>query len=213
MRKHLLAAAFLAAASATLVSAQTTAPVPSSPAGEISAEPIAPMSQATPLVVPAPLECCVLAKLTPVFLTIGEPLDSDKSKIGHRFALTLRHPLEIAGGVVIPAGTPGIGEVVHAAKSRAMGKAGELVLAARYLDYQGTRIPLRSLRYGKGQGKDNVDTAVIIGFAVSALITPFITGGEVRIPAGTDVWAKTATDVPFPRAAPAPQNLPTQGVE
>ena len=86
-----------------------------------------------------------------------------------------------------------------------MGKAGELVLAARYLDYQGTRIPLRSLRYGKGQGKDNVDTAAIVGFAVSGLITPFITGGEVRIPAGADVWAKVAADVSFPRAAPAPQ--------
>lgn len=86
-----------------------------------------------------------------------------------------------------------------------MGKAGELVLAARYLDYQGTRIPLRSLRYGKGQGKDNVETAAIVGLAVSALITPFITGGEVRIPAGADVWAKVASDVRFPVVVPAPQ--------
>jgi len=165
-----------------------------------------PVQPATP---PAPAECCMLAKLTPVFLTIDEPLDSDKSKIGQRFKLSLSQPLQLAGDVIIPAGTPGGGDVVHAAKSRAMGKAGELVLAARYLDYQGVRIPLRSLRYGKGQGKDNAETAAIVGIAVSALITPFITGGEVRIPAGTDVWAKTAADVSFPPHPPA-QSVPTQ---
>jgi hypothetical protein len=154
----------------------------------------------------------VLAKLTPVFLKIDEPLDSDKSKIGQRFKLSLAHPLEIARGVIVPAGTSGAGEVVHAAKSRAMGKAGELVLAARYLDYQGTRIPLRSLRYGKGQGKDNVDTTMWVGLAVGGLITPFITGGEVRIPAGADVWAKVAADVPFapPAPAPAPAAVPAE---
>ncbi len=171
-----------------------------------------------PVISPAAtVDCCVLAKLTPVFLTIDEPLDSDKVRIGQSFKLSLSHPLHVADGLIIPAGTPGAGEVVHAAKSRAMGKAGELVLAARYLDYQGTRIALRSLRYGRGQGKDNVGTAVIVGFAVSALITPFITGGEVRIPAGADVSAKVAADVPFPRAAPAtqanPTQVPTQGVK
>ena len=168
------------------------------------AEPLQPPAQ-PPLVVEAPpVPCCELRTLTPVFLTIAEPLDSDKSQIGQYFRLTLRQPLEIAAGFTIPAGTTGAGQVVHAAKSRAMGKAGELVLAARYLDFQGVRIPLRSLRYGSGQGKDNVDTAAIVGFAVSALITPFITGGEVRIPAGTDVWAKVAADVTFPTVNPQP---------
>ena len=145
--------------------------------------------------------CCILRALTPVLLTIGEPVESDKAAIGQYFKFTLREKLELGDGRTIPAGTSGAGQVVHASKSRAMGKAGELLLAARYLDYQGVRIPLRSLRYGTGQGKDNVDTAVIVGVAVSALITPFITGGEVRIPAGTEVWAKVAADVPIPAAA------------
>jgi len=202
MRNYLLAAGLITAASASLTSAQPAA---------FSTDPVAPASPATsaPPATPAPVECCVLAKMTPVFLTIDEPLDSDKSAIGQRFKLSLSHPLELAQGITIPAGTPGSGDVVHAAKSRAMGKAGELVLAARYLDYQGTRIPLRSLRYGKGQGKDNVDTTMWVGLAVSGLITPFITGGEVRIPAGADVWAKVAADVSFPRAVPPPAAVPT----
>ena len=215
MLQHLLAAGLAAAAPATSAPVQAV-PAQLAPADEV----IAPASPTilVPPASPAPVTCCVLARLTPVFLKIDEPLDSDKSKIGQHFKLSLAHPLEIADGIVIPVGTTGGGEVVHAAKSRAMGKAGELVLAARYLDYQGTRIPLRSLRYGKGQGKDNVETTMWVGLAVSALITPFITGGEVRIPAGADVWAKVAADVPFPRAAPAPvpteisTQVPTQGV-
>jgi hypothetical protein len=49
------------------------------------------------------------------------------------------------GSVVAPAGTPGVGEVVHAAHASFGGKAGELILAVRYLELNGTRIPLRSL--------------------------------------------------------------------
>lgn len=196
----------LSLAFAAILAAQAPAAVP-----EPSANPNP--AAVVPAVVP-PVTCCLLRALTPVSLNIDEPLDSDKSTIGQYFKLSLRQPLEIADGLVIPAGTPGGGQVVHAAKSRAMGKAGELLLAARYLDYQGTRIPLRSLRYGKGQGKDNVDTAVIVGLAVSAVITPFITGGEVRIPAGTEVWAKVGADVSFSKAVPteSPTQLPTEGV-
>ncbi len=181
----------LALAAAVAAQAPGIAPVPPALQPLIVTEPAAP--------------CCTLRALTPVFLTIDEPLASAQAAIGQYFKLSLRQPLEMGGGVTIPAGTTGAGQVVHAGKSRAMGKAGELVLAARYLDYQGTRIPLRSLRYGKGQGKDNVETTMWVGLAVSALVTPFITGGEVRIPAGADVWAKVASDVTFPAAASALQ--------
>ncbi|HVL29757.1 MAG TPA: hypothetical protein VM326_03460 [Sphingomicrobium sp.] len=172
------------------------------------------------IVAEPPPPCCLLRALTPVFLNVDEPLASDEAAIGQYFKLSLRQPLEIAAGVTIPAGTTGAGQVVHAAKSRAMGKAGELVLAARHLDFAGVRIPLRSLRYGSGQGKDNAETAAIVGIAVSALITPFITGGEVRIPAGTEVWAKVAADVAIPPSAavpeaaavPDPTQVPAKGV-
>jgi len=188
----------------------------------LAAQALAPLAQpatdppAPALVVPAlppPAPCCVLPALTPVLLTLDEAMESDKAQIGQYFRISLREPLRLADGVVIPAGTAGNGQVVHAAKSRAMGKAGELVLAARFLDYQGRRIPLRSLRYGNGQGKDNADTAVIVGIAVSGLITPFITGGEVRIPAGTEVWAKVAADVDFAAASVSPPIATHQSTE
>lgn len=168
--------------------------------------------------VSAPSSCCVLDALTPVYLAIDESLASDKSAIGQYFKLSLRQPLEMAPGFIIPAGTSGFGQVVHSAKSRAMGKAGELVLAARFLDFQGVRVPLRSLRYGPAQGKDNIDTAAVVGIAVSSVIAPFITGGEVRIPAGAHVWAKVAADVPFQQVVPvtpkpSESSTPTQPKE
>jgi hypothetical protein len=190
----------IALAAAMAAEAPVIAPVPPAPQPLIITEPAPP--------------CCMLRALTPVFLNIDEPLASDKAVIGQYFKLSLRQPLEMGGGVTIPAGTTGAGQVVHAGKSRAMGKAGELVLAARHIDFGDTRIPLRSLRYGSGQGKDNAQTAAIVGIAVSALITPFITGGEVRIPAGTEVWAKVAGDVTVAAAVPAAEvaatNVSTQ---
>lgn len=191
--------AFLAAAIAAAQPLTPTAEPQPAPAPSIAHVP----SQATPS--PA---CCVLAKLTPVFLTLDEPIESDKARIGQSFTITLSEPLAIADGRVVPAGTKGVGEVVHAAKSRAMGKAGELVLAARSFNWNGTRIPLRSLKFGKGQGQDNSGTAAVVGMVVSAWITPFITGGEVRIPAGSDAWAKVAADVLLTPPAPAPAAQP-----
>jgi hypothetical protein len=195
---------------AALLAAQASPPA-STP--QFVADP-APASIA-PLPPPA-AGCCLLRALTPLLLRIDEPVESDKAAAGQYFKLSLREPLRVSDQLIIPAGTTGSGQVVHAAKSRAMGKAGELVLAARFLDFQGQRIPLRSLRYGSGQGKDNIDTAAIVGIAVSAVITPFITGGEVRVPAGADVWAKVAADVAFPSPAPPAEISPppsTTGVE
>lgn len=184
--------AFLAAAAA-VTQAVAPAALPASP--EVSPA----------LVSPAAPSCCTLAKLTPVYLTITQPIESDKAKIGQSFTFKLANAVRVGDGLVIPAGTPGMGEVVHSAKSRAMGKAGELVLAARYLDWNGTRIPLRSFKFGKPVGLDNSDTAAAVSLAVS-LAAPFITGGEVRIVPGADAWAKVAGDVTFPApetAAPA----------
>lgn len=198
----------LSEALAALLVAQATTPASAPPS--VTTPPAAVAAPAQ-----VPVACCLLRALTPVLLRIDEPVESDKAAIGQYFKLSLREPLRVTDQLTIPAGTSGSGQVVHAAKSRAMGKAGELVLAARFIDYQGKRIPLRSLRYGSGQGKDNVGTAVIVGYAVSALITPFITGGEVRVPAGAEVWAKVAADVDF--AGPQPLQTisppPTTGEE
>jgi hypothetical protein len=140
--------------------------------------------------------------LTPIRVTILQTMNSATSPIGSHFPIALADPIVIDGKEVVPAGTKGEGEVVHADKSRFGGKPGELILAVRYLDWNGTRIPLRSLKFdAPGQGKDNGGAAMATAIAVSSVLAMFITGGEVNIPAGTIANAKVAAPPPAAAAA------------
>ena len=145
--------------------------------------------------------CCTVPARTIVQIEITDTVNSKASRTGQSFAFRLAEPINVDGRVVAPAGTPGVGEVVHAARARAGGKAGELILAARYLDLNGTRVPLRSLRYGRSQGADN-SGAVAVGGMVAAAVLPvasvlgyLIAGGEVNIPAGTRAHAQTSAEI------------------
>jgi hypothetical protein len=90
-----------------------------------------------------------------------------------------------------------------------MGAAGELVLAARYLDFEGRQLRLRSMvLVGPPTGKDRIGTVNAINTAGAATLLPisligyFIGGGNIEIPAGTLANAKLAAD--FTVAAPIP---------
>lgn len=156
---------------------------------------------------PAPEQaaaCCAIAAMTEVEIEVAERVTSKISRQGQRFAIRLAEPIVVEGRIVVPAGTPGVGEVVHSAKAGGTGKAGELILAARYLELDGQRIPLRSFRYGRRQGKDKTG-AVNTGNMVAAAVLPaaslvgfLIKGGEVDIPAGTRANAKASAPTSLP---------------
>jgi hypothetical protein len=156
----------------------------------------------------APAACCVIPALTPVRIELLATMNSNLSQIGSHFAIRLAAPIDLPGGMQIPAGAIGSGDVVHAAKSGFGGKPGELILAARYLDYQGVRIPLRSLNFNitgtSMRGKDRTDTSVAV-VIVASWAGIFISGGQVNVPAGTIAIAKTsaAVTVPPPAGVPA----------
>ncbi len=143
--------------------------------------------------------------LKPVDLEILAPLNSKTSKIGEMFPIKLSAPLMLGDRVIVPAGAKGEGEVIHAAKARAAGKPGELILAARYIDHEGQRVRLRSFSFGPSStGKSHVDTANAINVASAvAPIVPvvlFIVGGQVDVPAGTAAHAKLAEPLNVPAA-------------
>jgi hypothetical protein len=172
------------------------------PATAQDGQPVAAEAPAT-----APAEaaaCCTVPALTPIEIEIAENVSSNTSRTRQNFAFRLAEPLTVDGQVVAAAGTRGVGEVVHAAKSGIGGKAGELILAARYLELDGQRVPLRSLRYGRSQGKDSSGTVGIATSAAAAVVPVvavvgfLITGGEVRIPEGTRATAKIAADTVLP---------------
>ncbi|MBU7580524.1 MAG: hypothetical protein KAF27_08630 [Porphyrobacter sp.] len=162
---------------------------------------------------PAPV--IALPAATPIIIAVDAELGSKISATGQMFPIRLAKAVVVDGVEVLPAGITGEGQVVHAKKAGLAGAAGELVLAARYLDYNGRRIELRSFRFmeagetslGKGQdntGMSNMTTAIAgpIGF--------FIGGGNTNVLPGTIANAKTRNVEVFaaPAAAPAPPENP-----
>jgi hypothetical protein len=189
------------------------APVAATPAEPIVAEPIvaepvvpAPIAPGTLLLVPA---------MTPVYVQIDDELSSKTSKPGDHFHLSIAEDVRVGGAIVIPSGSAGVGEVVHAAKSGAGGKAGELILAARFVTVGPQEVKLRSFVLGV-HGKDHTDNALAASF-VAGPFAMFVHGGQVVIPPGTTASAKVAIDIQLPalgaEAAAQPIDTTTEGEE
>jgi hypothetical protein len=160
-------------------------------------------------IAPATAPCCTLPAMTVVDIEITEALSSKTSQIGQMFGIKLAEPVMLDGKILVPAGATGQGEVIHAAKARAAGKPGELIIAARYLDHGGTRLPLRSFKYGPTTGLNNVDKAAVVGMVIASPLMLFISGGQVDVPAGMRANAKTSSDVLISVSASpdAPQSI------
>ncbi|MDB6163821.1 MAG: hypothetical protein JWL98_1253 [Xanthomonadaceae bacterium] len=136
--------------------------------------------------------CCVATAGTVVDLETTEPISSRDRKHGDLFGLRLHTSLIRGGLVVIPAGTTGVGEIVHADRARGGGKPGELILAARYLQIGDQHLRLHALRLG-ATGKDNAGTALAVSMAIG-VFAQFIHGGEVEVPTGTLAQARLLDD-------------------
>ncbi|OJW75011.1 MAG: hypothetical protein BGO57_12860 [Sphingomonadales bacterium 63-6] len=140
-----------------------------------------------------------IPKLTPISIQILKPLGSKLSKTGETFPIRLAAPILVNGVEAVPAGTEGMGEVIHAKKSGGMGAAGELVVTARYLDVDGRQLPLRSLHWAQS-GQSRVDTVNTLNVASAASPLPiglvgfFIGGGQINVAEGALADAKTAAD-------------------
>ena len=134
--------------------------------------------------------------LTPVAVRLEEPISSNKNKPGDRFRITVAEDVRVGDALVIPAGSVGEGEVVHAAKSGAGGKAGELILAARFVRVGDIDIRLRSFALGVA-GKDHTNDAMAAGFLIGPFAM-FVKGGVVTVPAETLGVAKTALEFKLP---------------
>ncbi len=158
-------------------------------------------------------DCCLVPDGTLVDIEVAESISSKVHKRGDRFAIRLLAPLMIEGQSLLPAGTLGVGEVVHASRSGGSGKAGELILAARYLEFEGQQIPLRGFRLGS-TGKDHSGAVVATsataanaaaiagaglgGIAGAGVLPMLIRGKQAEIPAGTLANAKFAADTHLP---------------
>ncbi len=158
---------------------------------------VVPTSEALPVGMPIASIPITIPALTPVIVEIMAPLGSKLSKTGEMFPLRLAQPIVVDGKEVVPAGLTGMGEVIHAKKGAGLhligplGTGGEFIAVARYLDFDGQRILLRSLRLsGRGADTDHQ----VLATATSVFTSSHKEAGdtEVSYPAGTTAQAKVA---------------------
>jgi hypothetical protein len=119
-----------------------------------------------------------------------EEVSSASHVRGQKFQLEVTDDITAGDQIVIPAGSIVTGEVIHAQKAGALGKAGELILAARYVDVAGRQIRLRAQLMQTGQDKT----------IAAIMVVPFIRGKNLILPTNTEVVARTVTDESFDSA-------------
>lgn len=179
-----------------------TGPGPAAPSPAATTAP----GSAVPAAMPASVDASArsIPADTEVLLETAQPLSSATAKRGDAFALRLAEPLLVNGATVLPAGATCHGEIIHAERSRGGGKPGELLLAARYIEHEGRRIPLRGFRLS-GAGKEKTGAALGTAMVVGPLAM-FVRGGQIEIPVGSRAQARIvqAVDLSAPVAPAAP---------
>ena len=168
----------------TIASAQATSAEPSEPTAT---------SAAVELVLPAGTE---------VKMRLEQAIGSKTHKRGDVFALVVTAPVTIGEQIVIPTGARAEGEIIHAAKAAFSGRAGELIATARRVRVGDREVKLRS--FLAGTGTERAQLAAGVGIAVG-LPGLFIRGGQILIPAGTEVVSITASDALLLAIPPEPQ--------
>lgn len=124
-------------------------------------------------------------------LRFMQSIGSDTHHPGDTFSMEVTDDIIVDDVTVIPAGSIAEGEVIHAQPAGMLGKAGELIVSARYVTVGDREIRLRSTLGHAGKG--NIGGAFII---------PFVRGKQATIPENAEVVAKIAADETF--MAPGP---------
>jgi hypothetical protein len=169
------------------------------------------LSQIAPAAQPAPIATAVTANAvlrtgTEVPLRTSEELTTKnkKLKVGQRFRLDVAENVLTNGVVVIPAGSPAMGEITDVRNKGMWGKSGKLNARILYVTVNGRQIRLSGAFDDKG-------TAGGIGaVATSAILFPpagfFMTGTSATVALGSPVKGFVDEDVPlsFAVSAPAP---------
>lgn len=154
---------------------------------------------ASPSVQQAHLAGVLLPAGTPVRLVTAESIDSRSVKQGQRFNLTIAENVTVSSRILIPVGTPAVGEVEAVSGKGMLGKAAKLILRPLFVDVSGERVNLVGLI--KQKGKDATAGAVVTTVLVGALGL-LITGKSVTVPSGSIMLGQVRNDVALPVTTP-----------
>jgi hypothetical protein len=126
-------------------------------------------------------------------------------RVGNRFRMETSEPIMVQGVVVIPVGSPVVGEIIDVRNKGMWGKSGHLGARILYVTVNGRQIRMSGAFDDKGVaggiGAVAISTLVFLpaGF--------FMTGTSARVPVGTVIKAFVDEDVPLAIQAGAPPPL------
>lgn len=158
---------------------------------------------ATAVIMPTPAET-ILRAGTEIALTTSEELTTKKKKlrVGQRFQLQVASNITAGGAIVIPGGTPVVGEVTEVRNKGMWGKSG--FISARILSM---RLADRTIRMSGTFDDKGVAGGVGAALVSGIVFLPagfFMTGTSALIPIGAPVKAFLEEDVAFKLVTPTP---------
>jgi hypothetical protein len=132
----------------------------------------------------------VLPANTEIILRMSDDLTSKGGKIdaGHMFRLTVAYDIRVQGTIVIPSGTPAVGEVTMRTGKGVFGKSGKMEVELRHVDLNGRRIPMNGKFRQEGEG----NTLAAVGAIFLSAPLLFVTGKSAVIPRGRELTGYTA---------------------
>lgn len=173
------------------------------PAVALAQVAVAPLPAVTStMVVGAPAQN-VLRTGTEVNLRLKEPLTTagKKLRVGYRFQMEVADPVMVNGQVVVPTGSPALGEITEVRNKGMWGKSGHLTGSVLYVNVNGRQIRLT----GTFDDKGVTGTAAVVG---AVLLIPvvgfFTTGTSAHIPVNAPIKAFIGEDVPLAFVATVP---------
>lgn len=143
----------------------------------------------------------VLRTGTPVALVLAEELTTKQKalRVGQRFQLTTSSPILVQDQLVIPVGTPAIGEIVEVRNKGMWGKSGHFTGRLLYLTANGRQIHLTGTFDEKGSSG-----GAAAGVVSALIFLPagfFMTGKSAVLPIGAPVNGFIDEDVQLSLAA------------
>jgi hypothetical protein len=150
-------------------------------------------AQSPAMVVAAPAATGpILPAGTTVRLRMLSTLSSQDNKTGQQFDLEAAEDVMLDGRVIIPRGSPAVGELSLVKKKGMWGKSGRLEGRIVSVRANGRDIALRGTLNDKGV----TGTAGVVGaIAVLPIAGFFVTGTSAEIASGTTIMAKTESDI------------------
>ncbi len=155
-------------------------------------------------------DASVLRTGTEVSLRMSEELTTKGKNLrpGYRFRMEVAQPVMVGGQIVVPVGSPAMGEVTEVRNKGMWGKSGNINARPLYLSVNGRQIRLSGAMNDKG----TTGTAgVVAAIALLPLAGFLTTGTSAVIPTGAPVKAFIDEDVTVAFAAgsaPSPMVVP-----